>query len=178
MKFTQEEFDALPVVGGYRQCPTGDYSDVKEFSADCVFGSGCKFGSYCVFGSYSEFGSYCKFDSGCRFDAYCEFGEGCVFDSGCRFGSYCKFAPGCSVEDGSKIKDPENAILQLSYAGSAQRLTTAFNVDSGPIVRCGCFLGTLDAFRAQVRERHGESKHARVYLGWADLVEIQFGENV
>lgn len=30
-KYTQAEFDALPIINGYRQCPTGDYSGIGIF---------------------------------------------------------------------------------------------------------------------------------------------------
>lgn len=36
-RFTKEEFDALPVVNGRRQCPTGDYSAIKTFPERCSF---------------------------------------------------------------------------------------------------------------------------------------------
>jgi hypothetical protein len=84
------------------------------------------------------------------------------------------FGSDCEFEDGHKAVDPRNVLLQLSYAGSAKRLTTAFNVEGGPIVRCGCFVGSLEEFRAKVRETHADSKHALVYLGWANLVAVQF----
>jgi hypothetical protein len=32
-KYTQEEFDALPLVDGVRQCPTGDYTQIMNFGA-------------------------------------------------------------------------------------------------------------------------------------------------
>ncbi|MGR1583464.1 hypothetical protein ACSSNL_18615 [Thalassobius sp. S69A] len=38
--YTQEEFDALPVVNGVRHCPTGDYSKIKAFGEECSFESG------------------------------------------------------------------------------------------------------------------------------------------
>lgn len=58
-KYTQAEFDALPVTDGRKQCPTGDYSDICSFGERCSFGKGCSFGECC------SFGERCK----------CEFGE-------------------------------------------------------------------------------------------------------
>ncbi len=36
-KYTQQEFKALPVIDGTRQCPTGDYTAIKIFDSDCSF---------------------------------------------------------------------------------------------------------------------------------------------
>lgn len=43
MKFTQEQYDSLPILGGRRKCPPGDYSGVKRF------GDGASFGKYASF---------------------------------------------------------------------------------------------------------------------------------
>jgi len=37
-RYTQEEFDALPIVDGIRQCQPGDYSTVCNFGERCSFG--------------------------------------------------------------------------------------------------------------------------------------------
>lgn len=47
-KYTQAEFDALPVIDGKKQCPTGDYSDICSFGEGRSFGKGCK----CEFGEF------------------------------------------------------------------------------------------------------------------------------
>lgn len=61
--------------------------------------------------------------------------------------------------------------------GRAQRTTTFYRTSDGAIgVTCGCFAGTLDEFRAKVRETHGNSKYAKEYLMIADLMEMHFGE--
>ena len=48
--YTQEEFDALPVVDGVKVCPTGDYSAIESFGDLCRFGEWCSFGVRCSFG--------------------------------------------------------------------------------------------------------------------------------
>ena len=48
--YTQEEFDVLPVVDGYKQCPTGDYTQISHFGEGCSFGERCSFGRWCSFG--------------------------------------------------------------------------------------------------------------------------------
>ena len=66
----------------------------------------------------------------------------------------------------------EYKIMTISNMGSVQRTTTFFVCKDGKIrVCCGCFFGDLNTFRAQVKETHGDSKHAKAYLEAADFVE-------
>ena len=61
--------------------------------------------------------------------------------------------------------------------GSEYRTTTFFRTKAGNIgVRCGCFYGTLEEFRAKVKETHGETKIAKEYLMVADLMEFRFSK--
>ena len=61
--------------------------------------------------------------------------------------------------------------------GSEYRTTTFFRTKAGDIgVRCGCFYGTLEEFRAKVKETHGETKTAKEYLRVADLMEFRFSK--
>ena len=59
-KYTQEEFDNIPVVDGCKQCPSGDYSEIKRFGKCCSFGECCRFGEQCSFGDECkcEFGGF------------------------------------------------------------------------------------------------------------------------
>ena len=40
-KYTQQDFDNFEIVDGYRQCPTGDYTEIKSFGEQCRFGECC-----------------------------------------------------------------------------------------------------------------------------------------
>lgn len=61
--------------------------------------------------------------------------------------------------------------------GSEYRTTTFFRTKAGEIgVRCGCFYGTLEEFRAKIKETHGETKTAKEYLMVADLMEFRFSK--
>ena len=55
MKITKQQFDSLPVVGGIKQCPSGDYSLISSFGERCSFGEGCSFGERCSFGKECSF---------------------------------------------------------------------------------------------------------------------------
>ena len=80
------------------------------------------------------------------------------------------------------ICDNANLYNNADYAtiegfGSAWRLTTFFKQKDGSIgVSCGCFHGTLDEFRAKVKETHKDNKYAKEYLMIADLMEMHFKE--
>ena len=44
-KYTQEEFDAIERDEyGIKNCPTGDYTAIKNFGNGCSFGEVCRFG--------------------------------------------------------------------------------------------------------------------------------------
>ena len=43
-KYTQADFDAFEVIDGIKQCPSGDYSDIRVFGKRCSFGNRCSFG--------------------------------------------------------------------------------------------------------------------------------------
>jgi hypothetical protein len=112
---TQEEFDNLPVIDGYKLCPGNTYySNINfglrckfgsycEFGSNSIFGSCCKFDSYCNFGSYCLFGSECKFGLCCKIGSCCIFGSDCNFGSYCKIGSYCKFGSYCNFGSECKI---------------------------------------------------------------------------
>lgn len=61
--------------------------------------------------------------------------------------------------------------------GSVYRNTTFFRQQDGSVgVRCGCFYGTLDEFREEVRETYPDKKKGLEYLMLADLMEYRFKE--
>ncbi len=64
----------------------------------------------------------------------------------------------------------------VSGFGCACRTTTFFRTKDGVGVVCGCFHGTLDEFRAKVRETYPDGKLGREYLMLADLMAYRFGE--
>ena len=60
--------------------------------------------------------------------------------------------------------------------GICFRTTTFFKCKDGKIrVTCGCFYGTIDEFRKQVKKTR-EGKIAKEYLMLADLMEYHFSD--
>lgn len=54
--YTQEEFDAIKRDKyGVKNCPTGDYTQIKSFPEYCSFGEWCSFGERCSFGEKCSF---------------------------------------------------------------------------------------------------------------------------
>ena len=93
---TQKEFDNFPAINSCKQCPSGDYTQIKKFEDDCSFGENCKFGKYSEFGKRCSFGEHCEFDNGCNFGEYCEFRRNCSFGDFCEFGNDCYFREECT----------------------------------------------------------------------------------
>lgn len=72
------------------------------------------------------------------------------------------------------VTDNED-IAYVRGFGSEYRPTTFFRCEDGKIrTQCGCFYGTIDEFRKQVKETHEDSKFAKEYLMIADLMELHF----
>ena len=170
-KYTQAEFDAIPVdENGIRHCPTGDYTKIREFGAYCSFGAGCRFGAHCNFGAVCRFGVECEFGLGCSFGEVCSFGAGCSFGEICSFGAHCRFGAHCICEFGQFV-----SMLSAGGFGSCGRTTYFFLLSNGrSCVRCGCFAGTLDEWAAQVKKTHGDSQIAQAYLLLIPAIKAQF----
>ena len=145
-KYTQADFDAFEVIDGIKQCPSGDYSDIRVFGEDCSFGAWCSFG------------------------ACCSFGEDCSFDEDCSFGAWCSFGKGCSFEGkGEYIGD----YPFLAFVGFGSRIGSKvyfFNLQDGIYVRCGCWLSDIAGFRERVKAKNADA----MYLDLCDLVERKF----
>ena len=49
-------------------CPSGDYSQIKEFGEWCSCGKWCSFGKCCSFGEWCSFGECCNLENNLRFE--------------------------------------------------------------------------------------------------------------
>ena len=64
-KYTQEEFDAIERDEyGIKNCPSGDYTAIKNLCKWCSFGERCSLGEWCSFGERCSFGKGCDFENG------------------------------------------------------------------------------------------------------------------
>jgi hypothetical protein len=90
---------------------------------------------------------------------------------------------GCAfVYGAAKVCDDALVDKSINYAvingfGTCCRPTTFFRCQDKTVkVSCGCFLGTIDEFRNQVKNTRG-GKIAKEYLMIADLMEMHFSED-
>lgn len=75
----------------------------------------------------------------------------------------------------AKVCDNAN-IFWCSSIGSRHATTTMFrNKDNGITVTCGCFMGTLEEFAAQLEKEHGENIFGKEYKLLIELAKIHFG---
>lgn len=137
-RYTQEEFDALPVNGaGGKICPMGDYSDIAKIP------------------DYSELGNWCELGDRCKLGVGCELGYGCKLGNWCKLGEKITFEGGCVVH---------GHYLTCGNIGS-RKDTAYFYIDKDGkfFVRAGCWFSEMEAFLERVREAHGESLYAQEY---------------
>ena len=179
---TQKEFDNFPIINSCKQCPSGDYTKIKQFENDCSFGENCKFGNCefgrrCHFGDHCEFGNDCSFSEDCTFGFTCSFGIWCIFNT-CKigqdssFGECCVFEGKCIIEN-EHITKNQCPLLIFSGFGTVRRTTYFFNCKDGIFVRCGCFFGDIEQFRERVKKTR-KDRLGKEYLMIADLVEMKW----
>ena len=165
-KFTLAAYDAMPVMDGWRECPPGDYTAISAFGAWSIFGARSSFGEGAIFGARSNFGDRSSFG------AWSNFGDRSSFGAASSFGAGAIFGEGCKI-DGTERVLLSSTVYSAGGFGSANRTTYGFAVADGVWVRCGCWAGMLDDFRARVREVHGGTPIEREYLLVADLFEAR-----
>ena len=174
----QEEYNTFPVVNGYKQCPSGNYTQIKYFGERCTFDDNCIFGNDCNFGESNKFGEHCTFGEYCDFGEHCSFGnscsfkEGCRFDVCCEFGIDCKFMNKCRFEHGHLSKNGYPLLIFGGF-GIPDKTTYFFNCAEGILVRCGDFFGNIEQFKKMVKENKTDTI-AKEYLMIADLVEMKW----
>jgi hypothetical protein len=195
-QITQAEYDALPVVRGYRQCPGfTDYSGVRCFGDHARFGAHASFGKCASFGENASFGEHASFGEGARFGAHASFGEWAIFGEnasfgkcasfgeGARFGAHASFGEWASFGEnasfgkGAKLENTKRLLGSTIYAfggfGSANRTTYCIPMKSGIYVRCGCWAGSMQDFRRRIADVCGASDIAREYLAICDIAEMR-----
>ena len=77
--------------------------------------------------------------------------------------------------NGDGLINSNNDYLCEQGLGSHNRSASFFKCKDGHIhVLCGCFDGNLDEFENKVKEEHGNSKYAKEYLGFIEVVKTHF----
>ena len=100
-------------------------------------------------------------------------GNAWVSDKACVSGRVKISGDGCICNNAKIATSEDYAIIQ--GFGTKCRVTTFYRCVDGKVrVKCGCFSGTIDDFREQVK-RTRTGKVAKEYLMIADLMEYHFG---
>ena len=121
-KITQQEFDALPVVDGWKKCPgSTDYSAIKHFP------NGCRFGAWCSFEGHKARTSnpYIAIDragSVRRKTYFFDFEDGIYVRSGCFFGSLSEFRAKVLEDEGGDT----STVKAMQYLGMANIAAVTF----------------------------------------------------
>lgn len=127
-KITQQEFDALPVVEGWKKCPgSTDYSAIKHFPDGCRFGAWCRFGEGCSFEGHKARTSnpYIAIDragSARRKTYFFDFEDGIYVRSGCFFGSLSEFRAKVLEDEGGDT----STVKAMQYLGMANIAAVTF----------------------------------------------------
>ena len=95
----------------------------------------------------------------------------CSNCSDCSDCSYCSHCRGCRYCRGCNgwKQNPERVVSPL--IGSRKDNTTIYFSKDRTEVVCGCFRGTLEEFKQQVQEIHGDNQHGEDYMAWINRVE-------
>ena len=100
--------------------------------------------------------SDCRYCSNCLDCSDCRNCSNCLDCSDCSNCSDCRYCSDCSEQ-------PEHySTLKI---GSRNDITHFYKTESGIMVRCGCFWGTLEAFEFKVKATYPVGhKHNKTYL--------------
>ena len=113
------------------------------------------------------------FGNACIFHNACVFHNAWIYDNArvCGYTWVCDNARVCC----DALVFNETDILCVRGIGSEHHYTTVYMTKDGkPFVACGCFLGTLSEFEAKVKKTCDDSKYAREYQLFIELVKLHF----
>jgi len=137
-------------------------------------GNGRISGNGCVSGDGHVFGNGHVSDNGHVSGNGHVCGGGWVFDNGHVSGNGEVSGNAKIAGDGLVKSDEDYAVIQ--GFGTEQRTTTFFRCSDGLVrTQCGCFYGTIDEFREQVKDTR-DGQIAKDYLAIADLMEDHFSK--
>ena len=168
--------------GGVKIGELGGFVE-KEENLD-IYGNAWVFGNACISGNAKVSGDAQVFEDTCVYGNACISGDACVYGNAqvCGdarvsgdakvYGNACMSGDACVYGDAQVCGNGDYTIIK--GFGTRFRTTTFFRCKDKKIrVVCGCFYGTIDQFRKQVKKTR-EGKIAKEYLMIADLMEEHF----
>ena len=144
-----------------------------------VYGNAKVFGNAQVYGNAKVFGNAWVYGNAWISGNAQVYGNACVAGS-VQISENAQVYGNAWISGNAQVYGNACVAENLDYAivggfGSEQRTSTFFIRKDGAIgVICGCFCGTIEQFRAKVKETHKDSKYAQEYLMIADLMELHF----
>ena len=79
------------------------------------------------------------------------------------------------IADGVRLTGARPCV-QIGPIGSRDGTLIGFRTDRGPYVSAGCWIGTIEDFRARVAEVHCDTRHRRDYDAACNLLEVMLCE--
>ena len=125
-----------------------------------VSGNARTFGDARVSGNARVSGDARTFGNARIFDDARIFGDARIFDNARIFGN-------------ARVKNNSD-YLYIKGIGSCYRNTTAYMAKSGIEISCGCFCGTLKKFEDRVNETHKDTKFAKEYQLFIEIIKLHF----
>ena len=166
---TQQDYEALPIVGGRRKCPGDtDYAQVKAFGDFAQFGNDTRFGNFAQFGNAAQFGNDTRFGNAALFGHDARFGHYARFGNDALFGHSALFGHDAQIEGQALLG---NTLYIAGGFGSENRTTLGIPTKDGVYVCCGCWAGWLNKFRKRVLDVYADSDILFEYQLLADLFE-------
>ena len=133
------------------------YENAKVYSKAIVYGDAK------VFGNAEVFGNARLYDNAIVYEDVKIYGNAEVYGD-------------AILSENANIESNDDFSIIYNF-GSINRVTSFFKCEDGLIkVNCGCFHGTIDEFREQVKDVHKDSKYAKEYLMIADLMELKMSK--
>ena len=96
------------------------------------------------------------------------YGDAKVFDNAKVYGD-------ARVSDNAVVKH-NGDYLCIKGIGSHYRNTTAYKVKRSVEINCGCFHGTLEEFEDRVKQTHADTKFAKEYELFIEIIKLHFGD--
>ena len=142
--------------------------DNAKVGGDAWVGDNARVGGYAWVGDNAWVGGNAKVGG----DAWV--GGNAWVEDNAQVGGYAKVG-GDTRFNGNGLINSNDDYLCEKGLGSHNRSASFFKCKDGHIhVLCGCFSGNLDEFENKVKKEHGNSKYAKEYLGFIEVVKTHF----
>ena len=66
----------------------------------------------------------------------------------------------------------ERPIFQVGPIGSRSAYLVAYLTEQGVMLKTGCFIGSVESFKANLQAEHGDNQHAQEYRAALDLIDV------